>query len=220
MLLLLLLLLLLLYLVAIDDASFIGFNNEVGLLYTPNETLEISWDKGSLLPQSLTKRQDVTVTVDIQLAEVNAEMGSIRTIAKLASNITNTGRYRVIIPSDYEGISAAVVQLTIASVQSSNPLQSLLSNLDKTYNKIKGQFAVWSREIYVSGSNVFQEQCEEWYKSEPDGIGDTLLQRLPPCPPTENRMTNVFVKEDYGNAFREFFHPSTSSCYRQVSFTR
>ena len=208
-------------LVEADDASSIEFNSAVDLFYISNDIVELTWDRDSLLPQSLVERQDhVSVTLNIQLVEINAETGRTKIVKRLASNIANTGRYQVVIPSEYNGVSAAVIQVTIANVQSSDPFTPLLGYLDTIYNQVRGQLAHWSKIIYISGSNVLRDQCEEWYKNEPNGIGDEMLQQLPPCPPTENRMTNIFVKEDYGDAFREFFHPNSSSCYRQNSFIK
>ena len=204
-------------LVVTNDASLIDLNDD-DLLYMSNDRMEITWDQDSLLPQSLTDKQDVRVIVDIQLAEVDVKTGNTRTIASLASDVANSGRYQATVPSDYEGISPAVVQITIANIQSKD---SLRPHLENAYNQIKEQLAHWSKEIYVSsGSNILQEKCVEWYSAEPDSIGDDIVGRLPSCPPTESRMTHTFVKEDCGDAFREFYHPGTSSCYRQILFTR
>ena len=198
-------------LVTIDDANSVEVDS---LLYMSNERIEITWDHSSLLPESLARRHNVTVTVNIQLVEINIENGSTRTIVNLTSGVPNTGRYDAMIPSEHDGISAALVKITIANVETR---ESLVENV---YNQSKGQLAHWSREIYVSGSNVLRHQCETWYNREQGRIGEEIVERLPSCPPTENRTTNIFVKEDYGDAFREFFHPGTSSCYRQTVFTR
>ena len=207
-------------LVTPNDASSIELNDE-DLLYMSNDRMEITWDQDSLIPRSLTDKHNVIVTVDIQLAEVDVETGNTRTVASLASDVANSGRYQAMVPSDYEGISSAVVKITIANIENGDSLRSLVGHLENVYNQIKEQLAHWSKEIYVSsGSNILREQCVEWYGAEPDRTGDDLLDRLPSCPPTESRMTYTFVKEDYGNAFREFFHPGTSSCYRQALFTR
>ena len=197
----------------IDDANSVEVDS---LLYMSNERIEITWDHNSLLPELLAQKYSV-ITVNIQLVKVDVENGSTRTIVNLASAVPNTGRYDAMIPSEFDGISAAIVKITIANVEMMGPSESLVENI---YNQIKGQLAHWSREIYVSGSNVLRHRCEQWYNQESDRIGEEIVERLPPCPPTENRITNIFVKEDYGNAFREFFHPNTSSCYRQSVFTR
>ena len=207
-------------LVSPNDASLVELNDE-DLLYTSNDRMEITWDRNSLIPQSLIDKHDVIVTVDIELAEVDVETGNTQTIASLASDVANSGRYQAMVPSDYEGISPAVVQITIANIQNGDSLRSLVGHLENVFDQIKRQLAHWSKEIYVSSrSNILQEQCMEWYGAEPDRTGDDILDQLPSCPPTESRMTNTFVKEDYGDAFREFFHPGTSSCYRQALFTR
>ena len=190
--------------------------------------MEISWDNNSLLPQSLIEEQDVNVTVNIQLAEIDTETGGTKIITTLASDVANTGHYSAVIPSDYNynGISAAVIQIAIANVQNSNPSPSTrfrrFSFISEIFKKIEGELVVRSLQVYLLTLDSFElrDRCEEWYRSEPDNIGDEINERLPPCPPTENRIRdNIFKSENLGNTFREFFHPNTSTCYRQISFT-
>ena len=210
---------------AIDEASFIELKNQAELLYFPNDTIEISWDNDSLLPQSLVEEQDVNVTVNIQLAEIDTETGGTKIITTLASDVANTGQYSAVIPSDYNynGISAAVIQITIANVQSSNPSLSTRFRRFSPSKIFIGAAVVSSPLFYLGYHHIYkhQDRCEEWYRSERDSIGDEINKRLPPCPPNVNKMTgnNNFEIEDLGDTFREFFHPNTSSCYRQISFT-
>ena len=204
-------------LVTIDDASTVEVDS---LLYMSSEKLEMTWDHRSLLPEALALRHTVNVVVNIDLVEIDIDSGSTRTIVQLANNVTNSGEYRTRISPKYDGISAAVVRITVADIQIESPADSTVDYMQTFYSQIEEQLAHWSRMFYVSGSNVLQHRCKEWYDEQPDGIGDEILQRLPACPPTESRMTNAFIKEDYGDTYREFFHPSTSSCYRQRVFTR
>ena len=184
-----------------------------------NERLEMTWDHRSLLPEALAQR-DMNILVNIDLVEIDIDNGSIQTIARLGNNVTNDGEYRARIPPEYNGVSAAVVKITIADVQFESPPDSTVDYMQIFYSQTEGLLAHWSRIFYISGSNVLQHRCKEWYDRQPDGIGDKILQRLPACPSTESRMTNAFIKEDYGDTFREFFHPNTGSCYRQRVFTR
>ena len=200
---------------ATDDASSVEVDS---LLYMSNDRIEVTWDRNSLLPELIAQRQDTTITVNIQLVEIDIENGGARrSIVDLASGVPNSGRYNTTIPSEYDSISPAIVKITIDNVETTSLSESLVGNI---YNQIRGQLAHWSREIYVSGLNVLRQRCEKWYNKESGRIGEEIVERLPACPPTENRTTNNFVKEDYGDAFREFFHPGTSSCYRQAVFTR
>ena len=79
--------------------------------------------------------------------------------------------------------------------------------------------------------------CEEWARTQPDNIGAEINNRLPPCPCTEDRARapnsgfreerlSSIIKvigrvQDYfettiiDDAFRNFFHPRTASCFRQ-----
>ena len=78
--------------------------------------------------------------------------------------------------------------------------------------------------------------CEAWGLSQPDNIGQEILARLPPCPRTAagarapnsgfkeerlsslipRRVRNIFNTTTFDDKFRTFFHPNTSSCFRQI----
>ena len=80
--------------------------------------------------------------------------------------------------------------------------------------------------------------CESWGLLQPDNIGQEILDRLPPCPRTaagaraqnsgfrEERLSSLVpvigqVQNFFGTTIvddkvREFFHPGTSSCFRQI----
>ena len=208
----------------IDEASMVNSNNENSndeddIFFVSNDMVEISWDKDSLLPPSIAEEFGVTVTLDIQLFELDAESGNTQFVMTLASNISNTGQYSVMIPSMYDG-STAVFQVTVAEVLSTS-LETIPEYVGMIFNQIKGQIAQWSHAVYVHGSNYLRDICDEWCENEPEGIGEEILERLPPCAPTvaQARADSVFEEEDFGDTFRETFHPNTSSCFRQVVFT-
>ena len=213
-------------LVGIDEASMINSNkedsnNENDLFFVSNDVAEISWDKDSLVPPSIAEEFDVTVTLDIQLFELDAESGSTQFVVNLASNISNTGQYSVMIPSMYNGSTAVTVfKITIAEVTSAS-LEIIPEYVEMIFNQIKRQVAQWSHAVYVHGSNYLRDKCDEWCENQPEGIGEEILERLPPCPPTvaQARADSIFEEEDLGDTFREIFHPNTSSCFRQVVFT-
>ena len=206
---------------AIDEASMINSNNEVDLFFVSNDMVEISWDKDSLLPPSIAEEFNVVVTVDIQLFELNTDTGNTQFIMNLASNISNTGLHNFMIPSMFDETSTAVFQVTIAEVISISLTEILPVYVETIIDQIKGQVAQWSKAIYVSGSNFLRDLCDEWCENEPEGIGEEILERLPPCPPTlpQARADSVFDEEDLGDDFRETFHPGAFSCFRQVVFT-
>ena len=206
-------------LVAIDEGNMINTNNEVDLFFMSNEVVEITWDTESLLPQSLVEQFNLTVTVDIQLFELDAETGSTQLLTNLATDILNIGHHSVTIPSMFSEVSSTVFQVTVAEWQSL--IESVSRQVEAIIDGIKGQVSQWSNEVYVSGSENLRDKCDEWRKSEPEDIGEKILERLPPCPPTASRarVDNYFEEEDHGDEFRETFHPNTFSCFRQVVFT-
>ena len=214
-------------LVGIDEASMINSNNadsnnEDVLFFVSNDMAEISWDKDTLLPPSIVEEFDLTVNLDIQLFELDAKSGSTQFVVTLASNISNSGQYSVMIPSMYDGSTTVTVfKVTIAEVISAS-LKTIISEYVQTiFNQIKGKVAQWSHAVYVHGSNYLRDKCDEWCENQPEGIGEEILERLPPCPPTvaRARADSIFEEEDLGDTFREIFHPNTSSCFRQVVFT-
>ena len=210
-------------LVAIEEASTVNSvsNNEFDLFYVTNDTVEIAWDTTSFIPQSILEEFDVTVTVSIVLFELDTETGNTQFVANLASGISNIGQHTITIPSMVGEMSTAVFQVTVDEVLSSSPIPEYI---ELVFDEIRGQTAQWSDLSYVSESNYVRSKCEEWCESQPEDIGEKILERLPPCPPTANRAEadSVFEEEKlilFGDAFRELFHPGTSSCYRQVVFT-
>ena len=206
-------------LVAIDEGNMINTNNEVDLFHISNDVVEITWDTESLLPQSLVEQFNLTVTVDIQLFELDTETGSAQLLTNLATNISNIGQYSVTIPSMFSDVSSTVFQVTVAEIQSL--AESLSGYVEAIIDDIRGQVSQWSNEVYVSGSDYLRDKCDEWCENEPEDIGEKILERLPPCPPTASRARadNDFEEEDLGDKFRDTFHPNTSSCFRQVVFT-
>lgn len=94
---------------------------------------------------------------------------------------------------------------------------------------------IWTRVAYyiVTIRERLENYCDEWSRRQPQGIGNAILERLPPCPCTEAqaRSPNSGFQEErlssyiYGitifdDFFRTFFHPGTASCFRQTTFTR
>ena len=205
--------------VAIDEGNMINTNNEVDLFYMSNDVVEITWDTESLLPQSLVEQFNVTATVHIQLFELDAETGSTQFLTNLASDIPNMGQHSVTIPSMFSEVSTTIFQVTVAEVVSL--AESIPERVELIFDEVRGQVSQWSDAVYVSGSDFLRDLCDEWCENEPENIGEKILERLPPCPPTASRarVDNVFEEEDFGDKFRETFHPNTSSCFRQVVFT-
>ena len=82
-----------------------------------------------------------------------------------------------------------------------------------------------------------RELCEAWSAVQPTNIGQEILNRLPPCPrrvtdvqapnsgfseekflsyiPIIGTIQNYFGTTLVDDSFRTFFHPGTTSCFRQ-----
>ena len=151
--------------------------------------------------------------------ELDAETGSTQFLTNLASDIPNMGQHSVTIPSMFSKVSTTIFQVTVAEVVSL--ADSIPEHVELIFDEVGGQVSQWSDAVYVSGSDFLRDLCDEWCENEPEDIGEKIMERLPPCPPTASRARadNVFEEEDFGGTFRETFHPNTSSCFRQVVFT-
>lgn len=198
------------FLVPNDDHNAIELNNDISLHYISNEWIKITWNKDSLIPQSLAQKIDLIVTLNIQLAKIDTETGSTQVLKNLASNVANNGQYRVIIPSEYDEVSGVVVQITIANIGSESLLKrSSKIRLLKLFNLFT-RVTLYGRMFLVvsSISGIQLLSCELWYRIEPDRVWDLI-----PCPPNTSLVNSSFTA---GNMIStKLFHPTAKICYRE-----
>ena len=202
--------------VGAEDADMVSSDVDEDQFYVSEDTVTVLWDSDLLLPTALV--EDIEVSVNIDLILIDTESGNVDVLFNLAESIPNDGTYSVVIPN-YDDISSVLIQISLAEITAPSTMPSYVQEL---FNELKGKVKQWSEVVTISGSNFLRKRCLEWSEGQPKGIGDQLLARLPPCPPTVGRARtdSVFEEEDLGDGFRETFHPGTASCFRQVVFTR
>ncbi|XP_065911625.1 protein mesh-like isoform X3 [Dysidea avara] len=204
------------YSLAIDDADMVSTATDTDQFYVSGDTVSLVWDRYVILPRSLV--QDAVVSVNIDLVELDNETGDTNVIARLANGLPNTANFDVTIPQ-YDGVSLAVIQISVVDLV---PLHTTISNhQQQAYNRLVGEVKLWSEVLYISGSNSLLKYCANWYRDQPDEIGQEIVQRLPSCPLSieQAKVDNKFEEEDLSASFSNTFHPGVSSCFRQIVFT-
>ena len=199
-----------------DDGDMISANVDEDQFYVSEDSITFLWDSDSLLPSDLVGNIEVSVNIDLIL--YNTESSDLNQHFKLAESIPNDGQYNVNIP-EYDDVSDALIQISLSDIVASH---NTSNHVIEVFNELKGKVKQWSEIVTISGSNFLRERCLKWSAGQPEGIGDEILARLPPCAPTIDRARadSTFEEEDLGDEFRETFHPGTASCFRQAVFTR
>lgn len=186
------------------------------ILLLPGNKTVVRWSPDSIIPSYLqeTLNLQTSYSVDISLYELNFDSENYMLISHLATNILNTGEYQITIPSLElsENFIVGIIGISISEQFSSvstdtNTLLGLLKRAPK--------FGL----IYVATSLASRSVCSSWYSSEFKDIGETIANKLPPCPPVRDAALNDpnFIEVNY---LLSFFHPGASSCFQQVVFTK
>ena len=143
-------------------------------------------------------------------------------------------------------VSPVVVQVSVSSASTSvidnetskrGILSNLLAKLGRfALRTLKNSAVRYLRKLRWQAVQRFL--CEAWGLLQPDSVAQEILDRLPPCPrtaasaraqnsgfkeerissliPVIGRVQKFFDTTIVDDKFREFFHPGTSSCFRQI----
>ena len=184
----------------------------------PGNKTNIHWSPDSIVPLHLQGTFAVTFdyNVDIYLYLLNFDLREYVFIEKLASDVPNTGTYEITVPliNLSEGFTTGVIGISLSEQY---PSQSTNSEIALHLLQGAAKFGL----VYIGNSlnSTLRTLCSSWHSSEAEDIGKTLLNRLPPCPPTRAcAESDLDFKED--KFLLSFFHPDASSCFRQTTFTR
>ena len=191
---------------------------------TPGQSLLLSWDPHSLVPNGL----DNKVTVDISFKVLNydpsnGEFSFLPIQSTLAKNTANDGEESIIL--NYQSLvfcNSFTDQFTFFSVC---PMYMKISISPDQY--LSPDISIWSGALFFNDSfaGSLPNQCQAWYGKTQPIIAS--LQQLPHCPPNEliASFDLNFMKEDmtslvtskmgYHEMFMEYFHPGIHECYRQ-----
>ena len=215
-------------------------------LYLSNTEVNVQWSPESIFPMEPPN----SYAVDIDLLELSIETGTWTRLTTLGTDLPNNGVATVRIPSIQtednrfeSAISSIVIQVSL-SANSTNEGRLIKRGIFSSLLRRLGQFGLATsrnspmRFLRNLPSPVDQRNfCELWSALQPPNIGQTILNRLPPCPRrardarrpnsgfTEERFSShipiVGTIQNYlgttlvDDAFRTFFHPDTASCFRQ-----
>lgn len=173
-------------------------------------------------------------TVDITLRVRDLDTSEWKVVSPLASNLKNNGRAEVIIPEipefeSYEYLAyPALVEVSVSAASMSDTNSTILNKIGNLGVRIIKQAPM--RIIKKSVKPAEQRlACEAWAFSQEDGVGQQIINHLPPCPCTAERaaapnsgfreeklssvikLTGAIIADD---AFHNYFHHGAASCYR------
>ena len=199
-----------------------GHNVDVlsdNLVFSVGSEIQVQWDPDtifSVLPPN-------SYTVDLFLYRMELTTGIWREFSSLASNVENNGNFDLTVGNIPTGDNVLPIAIFVFASSQGFPLPQLTS-LDLRAGK-------WSAQFYYGQSFALQIRgrflCEAWYLQEPSSIGSELLDRVTPCPPTEEqaKLPNSGVEEEryfsflgntlYHSQQMNYFNLGVSACYRQ-----
>jgi len=200
-----------------EDTTEVSYED---VMLSIGDEITIRWSPNSIVPQPLQEHilGTQTFSVDISFYMIDSDTENITFVAKLATNVLNSGMYRVNmtqeinIIQDYVG---GVIGVTL----SEQFVGRAKRGITDVFKKIVGNVVKWGTIIVLSTpvtGIASRAYCEIWARSQPDDIGDQILSRVPPCPPTRQQVLkdNNFDEEDYSF----IFHTGADSCFKQRDF--
>lgn len=220
-----------------ESTDHVQLESDSVLLSSDNfENIQVRWE-----PESLFQTMDPSsYTVDISLYLLrDSESGNeIRKLHDFVENLPNSGNAFFPVPTstDIELDENNVYEVSVRiSISRPNRLGGTTEEAETSLiETLSGRVAQWTSTIYYAhGVNniaarlgiTLERRCIDWCRDQPEGIGETILNRLPPCPPRvdQARAPNSGFAEDLGYWTRQsnrFFHPEAATCFRQSTFTR
>ena len=205
------------FLVIAEDDSEVSYEDAI---ISPGDVITIRWPPGAIVPQSLREPLLGTepFSVDLSFYMIGPDGENITFVTKIATAVPNSGVHQVMIEEmnmkeDYAG---GVIGVSISEQFVSRSKRGVKDVFKKVVGNIFkwGTIAVLSHPVTGLASRLF---CETWAWSQPDDIGDQILSRVPPCPPTRQQA----VKDDNFDEerFSFIFHTGADSCFKQRGFT-
>ena len=192
-------------------------HNLEDLFVHPQTSLTLTWSPESIVPMM----DPDTYVVDILLAQFDPSEGQWRDVQMLAEGVENTGRRQVDIPLVFTAEDGLLIDIRPISFQvrlgQAHPLTN--SRRKRIIETLRGVVRQWSTDIYYGISDILRTQCEQWCATQPEDIGELILDELPPCPPElgQASLPNSGLVEDSGvgrSLSNRFFHRGTDTCFR------
>ena len=209
--------------------------NYISPLLRPDTTMTVRWSPENIV--RLPNLEPEEIMVSVSMYEVDLERGSLSEMAILARNIPNDGLAELTLPrmtpqAGEEQVCAVVVRVEATGLRDMQVTQPPTDPTTTTAPSIDPSLLLrllsatpigsWGAIVYYTTSAILRNLCEDWCASEPEGIGEEILARLPPCPPTVAQARNdaVFIEDTGAGSFlNNIFHPAADTCFRQQVFT-
>ncbi|XP_065905349.1 sushi domain-containing protein 2-like isoform X2 [Dysidea avara] len=203
-----------------EDSTEVIYDN---ITLSTGDDIMIHWSPDSIFPQSLKEPLfgAETFKVDISLYMLDSNNENYSFVAKLASDVTNTGMYQVTVQelSMIEDYAAGVIGVSLSEQFAGRTKRGITDIIDTIVrNAIKYGPMLLIAE-YVDPQYT-RSACELWALAESvrGDIGSQILNRVPPCPPNRE----LALKDD--NFDEEgflsiIFHTFADSCFKQRDFT-
>ena len=149
------------------------------LLFSGGSVVHVRWSPVSVFPLELPN----SYTVDIDMLQMNAN--GVANKFSLVKDIPNTGLADVRVPSiDATASLEGPVSPVIVQVSLSDKALSRSRSKRAIFRSLVTKTVVYAAVRYLK--KITQQTqaslCKAWSLEEPEGIGEEILNRLPPCP--------------------------------------
>ena len=215
------------------------------LFFTRGTPVKVYWSPQAILPVESPESYSVDIHL-MELNLASERWQHLVTLGTdLTNNGSAEVRIPEIrVLEDFDNsVSPVVVQVSVSSASTSTTNdettkgQNLLRKLGRfALRTLKNSPVRYLKKLPRQAAQRLL--CETWSTLQPENIGQEILDRLPSCPSTlaGARAPNSGFKEErlsssirvvgqvqkfldttiIDDKFREFFHPRTSSCFRQI----
>ena len=198
------------------QANQVNYLNR-NILFESGSRVELTWTTTDVFSVEEQHAYSIDIALYGLIRQGNA--ASWTEISQLVTNMSNTGRANVTLPTlrVYHNNSA---YLAIAfQVRFSQALSPTLVN--QSYDLLSVPAGIWSRESYYSyEGGASRERCVAWASFTQARLTERLqIDNLPPCP------CNLDQAKAPNSGFHrvhheEFFNPGAAVCYYQSTPTK
>jgi len=199
-----------------EDTTEVSYED---VMLSIGDEIIIRWSPNSIVPQPLQEHilGTQTFSVDISFYMIDPDAENVSLVAKLATNVPNTGMYQLTLQEMdiIEDYTSGTIGVTISEqldTRNKRGITAVLKTVGRAAVKY-GPPAILRTAVTVV---AFRALCEVWAGFQ-GNVGEEILSRLPPCPPTRRQA----LKDDNFDeeSFSFVFHPNAASCFKQRDFT-
>jgi len=206
------------HLVMAEDDTDLRYED---LMISPGDKITIRWSPDSIVPRSLREpllgREQFTVDLSLYMLIDDPGAENITFVAKIATGVFNNGFYQVIIEE------MSMIQDYAGGVIGISPSEHFVgqTSITDVLKGIVGNAVKWGTVVVLTSARTTatesRARCGAWASSQPDDIGDQILNRVLPCPPTRQQaVKDINFDEEY-HSFT--LHTGAASCYKQRDLT-